>query len=73
MAASTATLEIEGVVLENLPNTMFRVKLADERVVLCHLAGKMRQHFVRLLPGDRVKVGMTPYDPDRGRIVFKLK
>ena len=73
MAADKATTELEGTIVENLPNTMFRVKLADERVLLCHLAGKMRLHFVRLLPGDRVKMSMTQYDQERARIIYKLK
>ena len=72
MAADKATTELEGTIVENLPNTMFRVKLADERVLLCHLAGKMRLHFVRLLPGDRVKMSMTQYDQERARIIYKL-
>lgn len=73
MAADKATTELEGTIVENLPNTMFRVKLPDERVLLCHLAGKMRLHFVRLLPGDRVRISMTQYDQDRARIIYKLK
>lgn len=64
---------VEGVVIENLPNTMFRVKLADDQLVLGYLAGRMRRNYIRLLPGDRVRVEMTPYDATRGRIVFKLK
>lgn len=60
--------------VENLPNTMFRVKIdGEEKTLLCHLAGKMRMNWVRLLPGDRVKVEMTTYDRDRGRIVYKVK
>lgn len=65
--------QVEGVIVENLPNTNFRVKLADDRVILCHLAGKMRLHFIRLLPGDKVRVELTPYDSTRGRIVYRLK
>jgi translation initiation factor IF-1 len=65
--------EVEGIVSESLPNTMFRVKLADGRVILCHLAGKMRMHFIRILPGDKVKVEMTPYDQMKGRIVYRSK
>lgn len=64
---------VEGVVLENLPNTMFRVKLTDESIVLGYLAGRMRRNYIRLLPGDRVRVEMTQYDTTRGRIVFKIK
>lgn len=62
-----------GVVLEALPNTMFKVKLDDERVVLTTIAGKMRRHYIRILPGDKVKVEMTPYDEERGRIVWREK
>lgn len=62
---------IEGIVLETLPNTTFRVELNDGRKVLAKVAGRMRRHFIRLLPGDRVQVEMTPYDQERGRIVWK--
>ena len=64
--------EYQGIVLESLPNTMFRVQLPDESVVLCTLSGKMRIHFVKILPGDRVRVEMTPYDKTRGRITYRL-
>ena len=62
----------EGEVKESLPNTMFRVTLVDGRSILTTLTGKMRRNFSRVFPGDRVKVEMTPYDTNRGRIVFKL-
>ena len=64
---------IEGVVTEALPNTLFRVKLDDGRIVLCHISGKMRMNFIKILPGDRVKLEMTPYDEKKGRIVYRLK
>ncbi len=64
--------EYQGIVLESLPNTMFRVQLPDESVVLCTLSGKMRINFVKILPGDRVRVEMTPYDKTRGRITYRL-
>lgn len=67
------TVEVEGVVQENLPNTLFRVQLADGRIVLCHLSGKMRINYIKIMPGDRVKIEMTPYDKERGRIVFRTK
>jgi len=67
------TTEIIGKVLEALPNTMFRVKLSDERVILCHLSGKMRMNYIRIMPGDSVKVEITPYDQNKGRIIFRLK
>lgn len=63
--------EIDGVVTQALPNTMFRVQLTDGRLVLATLKGKMRKAYVRIFPGDKVKVGMTQYDEERGRIVFK--
>lgn len=63
--------EIDGKVTELLPNTMFRVALNDGRLVLATLKGKMRKAYVRVFPGDRVRVEMTPYDEERGRIVFK--
>ena len=66
------TTKIDGVVKEALPNTMFRVDLEDGRLVLATLIGKMRRRYVRIFPGDRVKVEMTPYDEDRGRIVYKI-
>lgn len=62
---------VDGDVTQNLPNTMFRVTLSDGRQILATLKGKMRRAYVRIFPGDRVKVEMTPYDEDRGRIVFK--
>jgi len=66
------TLE-EGVVLENLPSTLFKVKLDEGREILAHLSGKMRLHYIKVLPGDRVKVEMTPYDETKGRIILRLK
>jgi translation initiation factor IF-1 len=67
------TTEVVGKVLEALPNTMFRVKLADSRVILCHLSGKMRMNYIRIMPGDQVRVEVTPYDLTRGRIIFRLR
>lgn len=63
----------DGTVLQALPNTMFRVRLTDERVVLANLAGRLRRRFIRILPGDKVRVEMTPYDESRGRIVWREK
>ncbi len=71
--AHQGTTEVDGVVLENLPNTMFKVQLADGKVVLCTLSGKMRMNYIRILPGDKVRVEMTPYDDTRGRIVYRTK
>lgn len=67
------TTEAEGIVTEALPNTMFRVKLDEGRQILCHLSGKMRMYRIRVLPGDRVKVELTPYDEKKGRIVYRYK
>ena len=62
---------LEGEVLEALPNTTFRVRLEDNREILAHLSGKMRIHYIKILPGDKVKVEMSPYDESRGRIVYR--
>ena len=64
---------VEGEVLEALPNTMFRVKLSDGQLLLCHLSGKMRMYRIRVLPGDKVKIETTPYDKEKGRIVYRTK
>ena len=71
--AHQGTTEFDGVVLENLPNTMFKIQLSDGRVVLCTLSGKMRMNYIKILPGDKVKVEMTPYDDTKGRIVYRGK
>lgn len=71
MVKDEKNIKINGVVTEALPNTMFRVELEDGRLVLTTLIGKMRRRYVRVFPGDKVKVEMTPYDEERGRIVYK--
>jgi translation initiation factor IF-1 len=71
--AHQGNLEIEGEVAECLPNTLFRVKLSNGRLVLCHLSGKMRLNFIRIMPGDKVKIEMTPYDLMRGRITYRVR
>ncbi len=71
--ATGTTPQSDGVVAESLPNSMFRVKLDDGRVVLATVAGRMRMNSIRVLPGDRVKMEFTPYDMDRGRIIFRYK
>lgn len=73
MVKKQPSIEAEGVITEALPNTMFRVKLEDGRIVLCHLSGKMRMYRIKVMPGDKVKVEMTPYDETRGRIVYRYK
>lgn len=64
---------LEGEVVENLPNTLFRVHLDNGKEALCHLSGKMRMYYIRIMPGDRVRVELTPYDDKRGRIVYRYK
>lgn len=71
--AKEDTIEMQGVVLEALPNTTFRIKLENDHVILGYISGKMRMHYIRILPGDKVTVELTPYDLSRGRIVFRAK
>lgn len=71
--AKEEQIELEGVVLETLPNTMFRVKLDNGHVITAHISGKMRKHYIRILTGDRVRVEMSPYDLSKGRITFRMK
>lgn len=66
-------VEVEGVVLEPLPNAMFRVKLSNDKVILAHISGKMRMHYIRILAGDKVTVQLSPYDLTRGRITYRSK
>ena len=66
-------VEVEGTVVEPLPNAMFRVQLESGHKVLAHVSGKMRMHFIRILPGDKVKVELSPYDLSRGRITYRAK
>ena len=73
MASKEEKIEVEGEVVEALPSTMFRVELDSGQSVLAKISGKMRKHYIRLLPGDRVKVELSPYDLSRGRITFRLK
>ena len=64
-------IEMEGTIIETLPNTMFRVELENGHVVIAHISGKMRKHYIRILTGDKVTVQITPYDLTKGRIVFR--
>ncbi|MFN8670685.1 MAG: translation initiation factor IF-1 [Candidatus Sericytochromatia bacterium] len=66
-------IEMEGTIQEALPNAMFKVTLENEHKVLAHISGKMRKHFIKILPGDKVKVELSPYDLTRGRITYRLK
>jgi translation initiation factor IF-1 len=71
MASKEDALEVEGVVTQALANTRFRVQLDDGPEVMAHVAGKMRKHFIRIVPGDRVRVELSPYDLTKGRITFR--
>ena len=69
--AKEEAITTEGVIIEVLPGTMFRVKLSNGHIVLSHISGKMRKHFIRIVPGDRVTVEMSPYDLTKARIIFR--
>ena len=71
--AKDDVIQMQGEIVENLPNATFRVKLENGHVVLGHISGKMRMHYIRILPGDRVQVELTPYDLQRGRITYRYK
>lgn len=71
--AKEESIEVTGVVKEALPNAMFKVELENGHEILGHISGKMRKHYIRILPGDKVKVELSPYDLTRGRIVFRYK
>lgn len=71
--AKDDVIEFEGKILEALPSAMFRVELENGHEILAHVSGKIRKNFIRILPGDKVKVEMTPYDLTRGRITYRLK
>ena len=73
MARKDDVIEIEGTVVEPLPNAMFRVKLDNEHEVLAHVSGKMRMYYIKILPGDRVRMELSPYDLSRGRITYRYK
>ncbi|MBR9981204.1 MAG: translation initiation factor IF-1 [Desulfatitalea sp.] len=71
--AKEEAIRVEGVVLETLPNAMFKVELENKHQVLAHISGKMRMHFIKILPGDKVTVELSPYDLSRGRITYRSK
>jgi len=71
--AKEESIQMQGEIVETLPNATFRVKLESGHVVLGHISGKMRMHYIRILPGDKVTVELTPYDLTRGRIVFRAR
>lgn len=72
MAKNDGIIELEGEIIDVLPSQMFKVKLANEHVITCYTGGKLRQHRIRLVMGDRVKVEMSPYDLNKGRITYRL-
>jgi len=69
--AKEEAIEVEGVVKESLPNTLFKVELKNGHLILAHLSGKMRKHYIRIVPGDKVRVALSPYDLTRGRIIYR--
>jgi translation initiation factor IF-1 len=71
--AKEDSIEVQGTVLETLPNAMFRVEIENGHKILAHISGKMRMHFIKILPGDKVTVELTPYDLTRGRITLQIK
>jgi translation initiation factor IF-1 len=71
--AKEDSIEVQGTVLETLPNAMFRVKMENGHKILAHISGKMRMHFIKILPGDKVTVELSPYDLTRGRITYRFK
>ena len=71
--AKEGVIEVEGKILETLPNAMFRVELGNGHLVLAHISGKMRMHFIKILPGDKVTIELSPYDLTRGRITYRFK
>ena len=71
--AKEEPIKVDGKVLETLPNAMFRVQLENKHILLAHISGKMRMHFIKILPGDRVTVEISPYDLSRGRITYRFK
>ena len=73
MASQKEVIELTGKVVEALPNTQFRVELENGHIIIAHMSGKMRKNYIRLVPGDRVKVELTPYDLTKGRISFRMK
>ena len=71
--AKSDVIEVDGKIIEALPNATFRVELENGHIILCHIAGKMRMHFIKILPGDKVTLELSPYDLSRGRIVYRYK
>ncbi len=73
MTGLKEVIKLQGKVVESLPNTQFKVELENGHIIIAHISGKMRKHYIRLVPGDKVEVELTPYDLSKGRITFRLK
>jgi translation initiation factor IF-1 len=73
MTNTKEVIEIDGTVIESLPNAMFKVELDNGHIILAHISGKMRMHYIKILPGDKVTIEMTPYDLSKGRITYRHK
>ncbi|OIO37843.1 MAG: translation initiation factor IF-1 [Candidatus Omnitrophica bacterium CG1_02_46_14] len=71
--AKEEAVQVEGTVVESLPNAMFRIELQNQHLVMAHVSGKMRMNFIRILPGDKVMLELSPYDLTRGRIIYRVK
>ena len=71
--AKDDVIEVQGTIIENLPNTMFKVRLENGQDILAYISGKMRMHFIKILPGDKVTVALSPYDLTKGRITYRYK
>jgi translation initiation factor IF-1 len=71
--AKQSSIEQDGIVIESLGNALFRVQLENGHIIIAHISGKMRLHYIKILPGDKVKIEMTPYDLSKGRIIFRYK
>lgn len=71
MTSTKEVIEVEGTILEALPNVTFKVELENGHIILAHVSGKMRMHYIKILPGDKVTLEMTPYDLDKGRIIYR--
>lgn len=71
MQKNSEVIIVEGEIIENLPNTLFRVRLTSGKVIIAYLSGKMRKNYIKILPGDKVRMEITAYDPNRGRIIYR--
>jgi len=71
--AKQSSIRVDGIILEALPNAMFRVELENKHIIIAHISGKMRMHYIKILPGDKVSMEISPYDLSKGRIVYRYK